>query len=87
MHDPTEGLRRGLVQAINDQVESTDEDSERKRLEDEVGEVWNTEEVQQVFEITAFLAPFVQAIHRETGKVGTLMFQHHPRFYFMWNAD
>jgi hypothetical protein len=87
MHDPTENMRRGLVGVINEQVESMDEDNERKRLEAKVGEVWDTKEVQKVFEITAFLAPFVQATHRETGKVGTLMFQHMPRFYFMWKTD
>jgi hypothetical protein len=85
--DPTEGIRRELVHAINTQTESNDPDSERERLQEIHGEVWSTEEVSQVFEIEGFMAPFVVATHRELGIKGTLMFQHSPRFYFSWTPN
>jgi len=85
--DPTEGFRRELVHAINTQTESNDPDSERERLQEIHGEVWSTEEVSQVFEIEGFMAPFVVARHRELGIMGTLMFQHSPRFYFSWTPN
>ena len=82
MTDHTEGIRRVLVGAINSQVESREEDSERERLEAKWGQVWNTKEVQEDFEVLGFLAPFVVVREKATGKKGAMMFQHHPRFYF-----
>jgi hypothetical protein len=70
------------VADINTAVESLDIDSERQRLEEIYGPVWDTKEVGKEFEILGFLAPFVAAKHRESGKKGTLLFQHQPRFYF-----
>ncbi len=87
MNDPTEGFRRGLVNVINTQVESQEPDDERTRLEKIHGEIWDTSEVTKNFSIEAFMAPFVVATHRESGKKGTLMFQHSPRFYFLWSPD
>jgi len=87
MSDPTEGIRRALVSTINSSVESRDEVSERQRLEEVHGQVWDTKELQKDFEVHAFLAPFIYATHKETGRKGTLMFQHMPRFYFLWQPD
>ena len=87
MNDPTEGVRRVLVNAINTQVESQEPDDERTRLEILHGEVWDTKEVTKNFSIEGFMAPFVVATHRESGKSGTLMFQHSPRFYFLWKPN
>jgi hypothetical protein len=33
------------------------------------------------------MAPFVIVTNLETGKKGSLTFQHHPRFYFLWSED
>lgn len=82
MADHTEAIRRVLVGAINSEVESHEEDSERERLEAKWGQVWNTKEVQEDFEVLGFLAPFVLVREKATGKKGTMMFQHRPRFYF-----
>jgi hypothetical protein len=87
VYDPTEAVRRGLVAQINTQVESEDEAEERLRLERKYGQVWNTKEVQEVFTIESFLAPFCFATHKETGASGMLTFQHWPRFYFLWIPD
>lgn len=82
--DKTENIRREMVANINSEVQSNSEMGERSRLEKERGQVWNTEEVSKDFEIIGFMAPFVVAIRRSDGKKGSLMFQHHPRFYFTW---
>ncbi len=87
MADPTESVRRAMVRTLNSQVESSDEDLERKRLEAEWGQVWNAEEVQEDFGVLAFLAPLVTGREKATGKRGTLMFQHHPRFYFEFREE
>ena len=50
----------------------------------EDGECWTTEEVQEDFEITGFMAPFVTAVKRETKEKGTLVFVHRPRVYYGW---
>lgn len=86
MTDPTENIRRNLVDSIHNQVKSNDKDQERKRLEEQYGRVWDTTELTPDFEVLGFMAPFVVVRNRETGEKGTLLFQHHPRFYFCWKA-
>ena len=75
-HDPTESIRREMVQEIN-VVEGS-----REYLEQKYGLVWDTSEVQRDFRISGFLAPFVRCTRKSDGKDGLLMFQHNPRFYF-----
>jgi len=87
MPDETEEARRILVNAINSNVESDNENKERKRLEDIHAQVWTTDEVQKDFEITGFLAPFCTARRKSDNVKGTLMFQHRPRFYFGFSED
>ena len=74
--DPTEGIRRDLVQAVNSEPGS------RESLEEAHGQVWNTEELNAEFEVLSFLAPYIMATRKSTGKQTSLMFQHTPRFYF-----
>jgi len=80
-HDETEALRRLQVAAINFAPGS------REALEGEYGQVWDTDQVREAFEVLSFLAPYVVVRDRKTGTKGTLMFQHHPRFYFAWTAE
>jgi hypothetical protein len=89
MNDITEPIRRAAVQTINAEVQSDDESAERARLVEEYGEndVWNTKELTAKFEVRSFLAPLCFVTDRATGKKGTVMFQHMPRFYFHWEAD
>ena len=82
MEDQTEGMRRLMVDGLNRQVESNDEEAERSRLEKLHGKVWNTVELTLDFKVHAFLAPFVMVTEKKTGQKGMMSFQHMPRFYF-----
>lgn len=75
MSDPTEGIRRAMVKAIN---------SEEMDYE---GQTWTTDQLTQEFEVVGFLAPFVMVKHKTTGEKGTLMFKHSPRVYFEWSPN
>ena len=76
MLDETEPYRRQRLTEINAQPGS------REALEAQHGQVWNTEELSQDFEVIGFMAPFVVVRQRSDGKKGSLEFQHNPRFYF-----
>lgn len=85
--DPTEGFRRVAVNTINSEVESNDGDSERKRLEEKHGQVWNTQELGSEFEVIGFMAPYTVVRRLSDGVKGSMMFQHSPRFYFDFTED
>tara|TARA_Y100000593_G_scaffold94048_1_gene191389 strand:+ start:1555 stop:1773 length:219 start_codon:yes stop_codon:yes gene_type:complete len=46
------------------------------------GRVWDTKELQEDFEVRQFAAPFVVVKRKSDGVIGSLEFQHQPRFYF-----
>jgi len=54
---------------------------EREELQKRFGQVWNTRELQEDFEVEAFSAPFVIVRRRSDGKRGSLEFEHSPRYY------
>ena len=81
MTDPTEDARRALVVEINCHA------AERDALEARYGRVWNTSEMANDFEVLGFAAPFVVVKRKADNKLGSLMFQHHPRFYFSFQED
>ena len=81
MTDATESIRREMVEEINAEPGS------REYLEEKHGQVWNTSELQQDFEVMGFMAPLVVARRRSDGAMGSLMFQANPRFYFGWSPD
>jgi hypothetical protein len=54
----------------------------RKKLEEQYGEVYDTDEAQDKFEFVGFGAPFVVVVRRSDGVKGSLEFSHNPRFYF-----
>ena len=56
--------------------------AERKRLQEIHGDVWDTQESQEVFTFVGFGAPFVAVTRKSDGARGSLEFQHMPRFYF-----
>jgi hypothetical protein len=76
MPDETEPFRRQRLAEINAQPGS------REALEAQHGQVWDTQELSQDFQVEGFLAPYVVARRRSDGQRGSLMFQHDPRFYF-----
>jgi hypothetical protein len=87
MNDPTELIRRAEVNRINSEVESDDENAERKRLEGIHSKVWNTDEMSSEFEAIGFMAPYIVVKRKSDGKKGSLEFQHMPRFYFNFMTD
>ena len=80
MDDPTEGIRRKLVEEINGNPKT------REELEKN-GPVWDTQELQRDYEVKGFMAPFVVVKRKSDGAMGCMVFQHHPRFYFGFEAD
>jgi hypothetical protein len=81
MNDPTEPIRREMVAQIN-AVEGS-----REYLESRHGQVWDTDQLREDFEVLGFLAPFVVARRKADGVKGSLMFQHSPRFYFGFQPE
>ena len=86
-NDETEPIRRKRLAEINTTVESHDEGTERKRLEAQHGQVWDTSQLSNDFEVLAFAAPYVVVRRKSDGRKGSLEFQHHPRFYFNFALD
>ena len=76
MTDPTESIRREMLAEINAAPGS------REYLEAKHGQVWDTEQLQEDFEVLGFAAPLVVVRRRSDGVRGSLMFQGSPRFYF-----
>lgn len=50
-------------------------------------QTWDTQQLQEDFEVLGFLAPFVVVKRRSDGKKGTLEFKHSPRVYFGFRED
>jgi hypothetical protein len=48
---------------------------------------WDTRQLQEDFEVTAFAAPFVIVRRKSDGQTGTLQFNHNPRIYFNFQPD
>jgi len=76
MNDPTEAIRRQRLTEINAEPGS------REALEAAHGQVWNTDELRDEFEVVGFMAPFVVVYRNSDHQKGSLEFQHSPRFYF-----
>jgi hypothetical protein len=79
--DASEAVRRAMVEEINSSP------GERADLEARYGQLWDTAELGRDFEVVGFAAPLVIAKNKATGEVGSLFFQHMPRFYWGWKAD
>ena len=56
--------------------------AEREKLANLHGQVWDTNEMTEQFEVLGFAAPVVVVRRKSDGKRGSLYFQHWPRFYF-----
>jgi hypothetical protein len=82
MEDIITTLRKQEVEKINSEVETSDEQKDRVRLEAKYGQVWDTKELQKDFNVTGFAAPFCIVTRKSDNKRGVISFQHMPRFYF-----
>ena len=76
MSDPTESIRRERLAEINT------EPGPRQALEAQSGQVWDTQQLSQDFEVIGFMAPLVVVRRKVDGVKGSLEFQHNPRLYF-----
>jgi hypothetical protein len=81
MNDETEEIRRARVDQLHEET------TNRLELEERYGKVWNRDQMRAEFEVLGFMAPLVVVKERATGKLGSLEFQHMPRFYFNWVED
>lgn len=81
MSDPTEAIRKELLATINAEPGS------REALEAEHGQVWDTRQLSEDFEVLGFAAPIVVVRRKCDGRKGSLFFQHSPRFYFGFEPD
>lgn len=79
--DAIEQARRERLAEINAEVGS------REALQAKYGEVYDTQEVSERFEVLGFLAPFVVVRRKSDSVKGSLEFQHQPRLYFNFVAD
>jgi hypothetical protein len=77
-HDVTEAARRERLAEINAEPGS------RETLEAQYGQVWDTQQLAQNFEVIGFMAPLVVVRWKADGVKGSLEFQHWPRLYFNW---
>ena len=81
MIDETETTRRQMLQEINAKPGS------REYLEQKHGQVWDTTELQQDFNVLGFLAPIVVVQRKSDGVKGSLYFQASPRLYYGFEKD
>ena len=54
----------------------------REYLEAKHGQVWDTQQLSDSFEVLGFMAPLVVVRRKSNNQKGSLMFQASPRFYF-----
>ena len=81
MNDSTEELRRARLAEINARPAG------REALEAAHGPVWDTMQLAQDFVVVGFSAPYVVVRRKEDGVLGSLEFQHQPRYYFNYRPD
>jgi hypothetical protein len=79
--DQTEEARRRLLARINCQPKG------RSGLEARHGRVWDAIDLAWDFEVLGFAAPFVVVRRRSDQKLGSLLFQHNPRYYFDFSTE
>jgi len=76
-----EFMRRKLQQSINEDALPLEELKRRH------GQVWTTQELGEQFEVIGFGAPMVVVRRREDNKLGSVLFQHWPRYYWGFKED
>ena len=59
----------------------------REIPEDYSGPTWDTQSLQDDFDVNYFHAPFVGVTRKSDGRKGMLEFMHHPRVYFDSKGD
>ena len=72
--DKTESIRREMI--------ANAVPTAREQLETAHGQVWDTDELQQDFTVSGFMAPFLGVTRKSDGVRGSMRFKARPRFYF-----
>ena len=80
MSDPTESIRKELLAEINAEPGS------REALEAEHGQVWDTQQLGEDFDVIGFAAPLVVVRRKSDGQKGSLFLQARPRYCFGFDA-
>ena len=88
-------LREGMAggertsNGMGDEATGRPEPGQRSResLESQHGQVWDASQLAAEFEVIGFAAPLVKVRRKSNGKTGSFVFQHHPRFYFLFIED
>jgi hypothetical protein len=78
--ETAEAVRRARLLEINAAT------AERPALEARHGLVWNAAELAADFEVLGFMAPLAVVRRKADNQLGSLLFQHHPRYYFAFQA-
>jgi hypothetical protein len=81
MSDSTETIRKELLGHINAEPGS------REALQAEHGQIWDTKQLGEDFDVLGFMAPVVVVRRKSDGQKGSLFFQHSPRFYFDFQPE
>jgi len=76
-----EALRMKQLEEINANPRT------REELEALFGQAWDTAQLTEDFEVRSFIAPYCVVTRKSDGAVGSLCFQHRPRFYFDFVED
>ena len=81
--DVVRSCRRLITETLNGNPQT------REQLEAEYGKdaVWDTEQLQEVYRVMSFSAPFCYVARKSDGEKGVVLFQHAPRFYFMFQGE
>lgn len=80
-NEDIEALRRDRAAELNRNAGA------RQQLLARHGQVWDAEELAREFEVIGFAAPYVVVRRKTDRQMGSLEFQHHPRFYFNFELD
>jgi hypothetical protein len=75
-----------LNESMGDEATGPPEPAQRCResLESQHGRVWDTSELLAEFEVVGYDAPLVRVRRKSNGKNGSFVFQHYPRFFFLF---
>ncbi len=79
--DVTEAPRRARIAELN--VTAADKQELGRRH----GTTWDPKELAEQFEVVGIMAPLVVVRRKADDVVGSMEFQHCPRFYFNWRED
>ncbi|NDC10676.1 MAG: hypothetical protein EBZ75_15330 [Oxalobacteraceae bacterium] len=77
-----------LRNVIKEQIDRRGPDEIRTVLQEQYGEqVWNSEQLLDMFEVSHFEPPYVHVIRKVDGVRGTVAFNDDPRFYFAFRPE